>query len=90
MTTLNVRIEEKTKKAAQKTLANMGLDMSTAVNMFLRQVIRENGLPFTPISDAKAKMIRERWDKGVQEALKRGKYYTSAREMMKDLLKEDA
>lgn len=85
MTTLNVRIEEKTKKAASKTLARLGLDMSSAVKIFLTQVMKEDGLPFTPTNNTKA--IKARWDKEVATALKTGKRYTSAREMHTDLLK---
>ncbi len=83
MTTLNVRIEEKTKKAASKTLARLGLDMSSAVKIFLTQVVKEDGLPFTPTNNTKA--IRARWDKEVADALKNGKSYNSAKEAFADL-----
>ena len=82
MTQINVRIEEKTKKAASKALAGIGLDMSSAVNIFLKQVIAEQGLPFTPTKNAKK--ILQKWDREVAEALKRGKVY-SARDALKGL-----
>jgi DNA-damage-inducible protein J len=85
MTTLNVRIEEKTKAQATKTLAKLGLDMSSAVKLFLTQVIKEDGLPFTPTNNPKA--IRARWDKQVADALKHGKRYSSAKEMHDDILR---
>ena len=81
---INIRIEEKTKKAAGKALAGIGLDMSSAVNMFLKQVITEQGLPFTPTKNAQA--LREKWDRESAWALKHGKRYDSAEEMLKDLL----
>ena len=34
MTTLNVRVDESLKKQASELFADLGLDMSTAVNMF--------------------------------------------------------
>ena len=46
MTTISVRTDEKVKSQASTLLADMGLDMSTAVNMFLRQVILQDGIPF--------------------------------------------
>lgn len=85
MTTISIRIDEKLKKAAGKTLASLGLDTSSAVKMFLSQVVTENGLPFTPSKDP-AK-IRARWDKEVAEALKNGKRYLTAEEMHKDIFK---
>lgn len=83
MTNLNVRVEEKTKREARKTLADIGLDMSSAVNIFLKQVIVEKGLPFTPTKNAKK--LRAQWDKEVAWARKHGKRYTSAEELFKDL-----
>ena len=45
-TSMTIRTDSVVKKQAQNLFANLGLDMSTAVNMFLRQSIRYNGLPF--------------------------------------------
>ncbi len=84
MTTLNVRIEKKTKAAASKVLASIGLDLSTGVKLFLHQVVTEQGLPFTPTKNPA--VLRAKWDKEVAEALKNGKRYDSAEELLKDLL----
>ena len=43
----NISIDAETKTKAQELLADFGLDLSTAVNIFLRQMIRENAFPFT-------------------------------------------
>jgi DNA-damage-inducible protein J len=67
-TTVNIRLDTKTKTAARKTLAGLGLDMSTAIKIFLHQVVAEQGLPFTPTRDPAT--IRARWDAQVSEALK--------------------
>ena len=45
-TNLNVRVDENVKKSAETVLDELGLNMSTAVNMFLRAVSREEGIPF--------------------------------------------
>ena len=82
MTTLNIRIEAKTKAAASKALAGMGLDLSTGVKMFLHQVVTEQGMPFTPTKNPAA--LRAKWDAVVAEALKRGRFY-SAKEALKGL-----
>lgn len=42
----NITIDADTKAKAQEILADFGLDLSTAVNIFLRQMIRENAIPF--------------------------------------------
>ena len=45
-TNLNIRTDAEVKAAAEQIFDALGLNMSTAVNIFLRQVIRQGGLPF--------------------------------------------
>jgi len=84
MTTINIRIDEKLKKEASKTLASIGMDTSSAIKMFLTQVVTDKGLPFRPTRTPKA--IREEWDREVAEALKSGKSFTNAKDLMIDIL----
>ncbi len=42
----NISIDKDIKPKAQAMLAEFGLDLSTAVNMFLRQMLREKAIPF--------------------------------------------
>lgn len=46
--TIAVRTDPDTKRQAQEIFKAMGLDMSTAVNMFLHQTVHEHRLPFHP------------------------------------------
>lgn len=43
----NVTIDEVTKKKAQVLLADFGMDLSTAVNIFLKQMVYEGAFPFS-------------------------------------------
>ena len=45
-TKLNIRIDKFTKEQAEKIFNQLGLNMTTAINMFLIATIRENGIPF--------------------------------------------
>ena len=45
-TTMTIRTDVDTKKNAQKLFKDLGMDMTTAVNIFFRQALRVNGLPF--------------------------------------------
>ena len=45
---INFRTDEKTKKEAEELFCSLGIDMSTALNMFLKQAIREQALPIRP------------------------------------------
>ena len=84
-TTVNVRLEKKIKAEASKTLSMLGLDMSTAVKMFLYQVVTDQGIPFVPTKNPAA--IRARWDAQVADALKGPKYKTGG-ELHRSLLKK--
>jgi DNA-damage-inducible protein J len=46
---INIKIDADVKKHALHILARMGLDQTTAIDMFFRQVIAEHRLPFQPI-----------------------------------------
>lgn len=43
---INVMVDSETKEQATEILKEVGLSMSTAINMFLKQVINHDGLPF--------------------------------------------
>ncbi len=45
-TNLNIRTDADVKASAEQIFEKLGLNMSTAVNIFLRQAIRQGGLPF--------------------------------------------
>jgi DNA-damage-inducible protein J len=83
MSTVNIRIDEKTKKAARKTLEAMGLDLSTGVKLFLNQVVIAQGIPFNPTKNPAA--LRTRWNREVLDAKSKGRKYSSAAEVLEDL-----
>ena len=45
-TNLNIRTDQEIKERAELIFSELGLNMTTAVNMFLRASVRENGIPF--------------------------------------------
>lgn len=83
MTTLNVRIDEKVKTQAMQILSARGLNLSTGINVFLRQVIEEKGLPFIPGDSA---LLRKKYDREVLLA-KKGKTYKNAKGLLEAALK---
>lgn len=46
-TNLNIRTDKEVKEQADAVFAALGLNMTTAINLFLRTVIREQGIPFS-------------------------------------------
>ena len=45
-TNLNIRTDKAIKDQAEEIFNELGLNMTTAVNIFLRTAIREHGIPF--------------------------------------------
>lgn len=45
-TNLNIRTDKIIKEQAEEIFNELGLNMTTAINMFLRTAIREHGIPF--------------------------------------------
>lgn len=65
-TALTFQIERKTYEAGKKVLASLGLDIETAVQLFLEEIIAERGLPFlSPIGkkDERAEEDQEKMDR---------------------------
>ncbi len=51
MAQISLRIDDDVKSGAERTLNSIGLSMSTAINIFLKTVIRENRIPFELSAD---------------------------------------
>ena len=45
-TNINIRVDKKLKKDAENLFNELGITMSSAISMFLKTAIREEGIPF--------------------------------------------
>jgi len=64
-TTLNIKIDKNVKERAAQMLESMGLDHTTAIDMYYRKIIAEMKLPFQPepmptLEDQITKLIKEK------------------------------
>ena len=87
MANVNVRIDDQLKKDAEKVFSKLGINPTTAINMFYTQVIRTNSIPFELKADipnnttlAAIKEVEE-----MEKNPNMGKTYKDANELMKDL-----
>ncbi len=79
-TMVHIRVDEKVKRRAAKTLAAMGISVSDAVRMLLVRVAAEKALPFD------VKVPNQTTVKAMQAADRgEGKRYKSADALVKDL-----
>lgn len=46
MANINVRVDENTKIQAEKIVDALGLNMSSAINIYLKQIVLTNSIPF--------------------------------------------
>ena len=58
-TNINIRVASDIKDKAQDVFSALGLDMTSAVNIFLRQAIRKNGIPFELLADKPLRKNRQ-------------------------------
>ena len=85
-TPTQIRIDSKIKEQANELFASIGLDMSTAVNLFLYQCVLRGGLPF-PVEKPR---LNDKTIEAMAEALHISrdanvKSYQSMEELKKDL-----
>jgi len=79
-TMVHIRVDQKVKKKAAKTLAAMGISVSDAVRMLLIRVAAEKALPFdVKVPNATTVKAMQALDRG------EGKRFKSADDLFRDL-----
>lgn len=46
MAQISFRVDDDIKRSAERIFDNIGISMATAINIYLRAVVRENRIPF--------------------------------------------
>lgn len=90
-TNLNVRVDSTLKKEADMLFKDLGLNMSTAINMFLTKCVKTSSIPFN-ISEPKPSRQLKKALKEADRILKhpeKYKGYHDGDQMFKDILDED-
>ena len=75
--TLNVRVDAKDKKNFEQFCNSVGMNVSTAVNMFIKAVLREQKLPFEIKSNTFDEIIYEKLKEAELEMDNLEKRYTT-------------
>lgn len=93
-TPTQIRIEENTKKQAVELLEGLGLNLSDAVNMFLRQVILHKGIPFDVSYPEDVLEFKSDVIEAMEEAKRISrdpnvKGYTDVKQMFKEILEDE-
>ena len=84
---MSIRMDTELKKQPEAVLSDMGLNMTTAMNMFLRQVVRQGRIPFeiaTDIPNAETVAAIKEMDDMLSGKIP-AKRYSSTKELFEDL-----
>ena len=87
-TNINVRVDANLKQSAEALFADLGLNMSTAITMFLKSAVNHDGIPFevkrmSPNAETKAALAEYDQMKLHPETNKR---YDSFDDLMNEVL----
>ena len=71
MTTISVQINKEDKELAYEILKDLGLNMSTYINMAIKQLIKNNGVPFKVTNSKPSKELLEALQEGEDILMKK-------------------
>ncbi len=84
--TIQVRIDARMKREVKKTLDLLGLDISSAVKMFLSTVVNTQSIPFRARTEnGFTEGKEEERLRDISEAERNGKRYKDANRMLADI-----
>ena len=86
-TAISVQVDRKDKEIATGMLTNLGLNMSTYVNMAIKQLINKDGVPFDVVNPRPSKELLEALQEGedILNGKIKAKGYTNMYDLLKDL-----
>ena len=82
-TSMSIRLDSEIKEQAQQVFNNLGMDMTTAINIFLRQAIQYQGLPFDVRLDENRKLLQVLTD--LDQNRNMSQSFESVSDLMEDL-----
>lgn len=82
-TSMSIRLDSEVKEQAQQVFNNLGMDMTTAINIFLRQAIQYQGLPFDVRLDENRKLLEVLTDLDKNRNMSQS--FESVSDLMEDL-----
>ncbi|VKA13751.1 addiction module antitoxin, RelB/DinJ family [Streptococcus pneumoniae] len=80
---ISIRMDSEVKEQAQQVFSNLGMDMTTAINIFLRQAIQYQGLPFDVRLDENRKLLQVLTD--LDQNRNMSQSFESVSDLMEDL-----
>lgn len=85
-TAISVQVDRQDKELATGILNNLGLNMSTYINMAIKQLIKNNGVPFEVVNPKPSKELLEALQEG--EDILNGKIKTKGYHNVKKMFED--
>ncbi len=88
-TNISIRMDTELKKQAEKLFSELGMNMTTAFNIFLRQAVRQQRIPFDvalEIPNAETIAAMDEAERITRDHSVKG--YTNVEQMMEELLSD--
>ena len=85
-TTINIKADKEVKKTAQKIAADLGLPLSSVINAYLKQFIRDKGISVS-VSEPRLKPEVEALYEKIHKDIKEGKNLSPAFSDAKEAIK---
>ena len=91
VSTISVQVDNNDKELANSILKSLGLNMSTYVNMAIKQLIYKDGLPFEVKNRKPSKELLEALEEGkeILSGKVKKKGYHNVKKMFEDILSEE-
>jgi DNA-damage-inducible protein J len=84
MAQVNIRIDDTLKEEAERLFEELGMNISTAFTVFIRQALRQRGIPFTITADPDPfyNPVNMKW---LEQSIEQGKHGRYIVKTMKEL-----
>ena len=91
-TAINVQVDKKDKELATNILKDLGLNMSTFINMAIKQLIKNDGIPFEVKNTRPSKELLEalKESESIETEIREGRRtgYKNTNEMLESIIND--
>ncbi len=87
-TSMSIRMDRVVKEQAQQLFKSLGMDMTTAINIFLRQALIRKGLPFEVTAEGADSVLMQKLAEAEADSDIHGPFHT-VQSLMDDLNADD-
>ncbi len=85
--TITIELDSELKQQAEKLFVSLGMDLSTAINLFLEKCVEVGGIPFLITTEIPNEETIAAMEEASHLTAEKAKTYNSVEELLEDLKK---